>query len=128
MLTAYSIIRFIHIAAVALYMLIFLFGFILLMSGQHERLLLFSHRTRSVNLILLIMLALPGLYLGLSYDFQEGLWFVSKILLLLIVVFFGSYAFKHRKKAAAILTLLILIYIMAISIFKHIDFFRYTGI
>jgi uncharacterized membrane protein len=84
-------------------------------------LLLFSERSRIVNLITLIVIVITGIYLGFKYDFAEGLWFSIKLLILGAAVFAGDYAFKNFNRLTGIFLLLLLAYVIALSILKSPD-------
>jgi hypothetical protein len=86
-----------------------------------EELFLFSEKTRAIHILLLSILVITGIYLGFNYDFDEGKWFVIKLLLLGFAAFIGDYTFKNYHKWGGIVLLLIMAYIIAISITKSVD-------
>ncbi|MGZ5243800.1 MAG: SirB2 family protein [Bacteroidia bacterium] len=120
-MSAYTILLYIHIGAVALYLILLLWRLYHLWTGDEESLLLFSEKTRALNLVFLGITVLSGIYLGFHYDFSEGLWFVVKLGLLIGAAFLGDYAFKTYNKLAGVGVLLLFLYICAISFTKSLD-------
>src|SRR5438105_3755019 len=98
----YHAILFLHIGVVFLYLILLVWRLFYLWFDNEENLLLFSEKSRAVNIILLAFIILSGLYLGFSYDFEEGLWFTIKLALLVISALLGDYAFKNRNKIMGI--------------------------
>lgn len=86
-----------------------------------EDLFLFSERTRAVHILMISIVVITGVYLGFAYDFDEGLWFVIKLLLLGFAAFIGDYTFKNYHKWGGVLLLAILAYVIGISITKSLD-------
>ena len=86
--------------------------------SDNERLLLYQERSKVLNVALLSVLLLSGIYLGFEYDFSEGLWFAIKLLLLGLAAFWGDYAFRNFNKWVAVVVLLLYIYVIFISYTK----------
>ncbi len=120
-MSTYEILKYIHLGAVGFYLVLLLFRLYHLWSGNEENLLLFSERTRAVNIVLLSITVITGIYLGFHYDFSEGMWFVVKLGLLIGSAFIGDYAFKSFNKMAGLVVFLVFIYIIAISFTKSLD-------
>src|SRR5688572_18399662 len=112
-MSIYSILLYIHLGAVALYFVLLLWRLFHLWRGDEETLLLFSEKTRALNIVLLGVTVLTGIYLGFHYDFSEGLWFVVKLGLLISSAFLGDYAFKAFNRIAGIGVFLLFLYICA---------------
>ncbi len=117
----YSILLYIHLAVVGLYFVLLLWRLYHLWSGNEENLLLYSERTRALNVVLLAVTVITGIYLGFHYDFSEGLWFVVKLGLLIASAFLGDYAFKTFNRVAGIGVFLMFLYICAISFTKSLN-------
>jgi hypothetical protein len=92
-----------------------------LWAKDDEDLFLFSEKTRAIHILLLSILVITGIYLGFNYDFDEGRWFVIKLLLLGVAAFLGEYPFKYYHKWGGFVLLLIMAYIIGISITKSWD-------
>ena len=120
-MSIYDIFLYIHLGAVGLYLVLLLWRLFHLWSGNEENLLLFTEKTRAINIILLSLTVITGIYLGFHYDFSEGLWFVVKLGLLIASAFLGDYTFKNFNKIAGIFVLLLFLYIIGISLTKSLD-------
>lgn len=120
-MSTYLILKYIHIGAVILYSILLLWRLYHLWSGNEENLLLYSEKTRALNIVLLGISVITGIYLGFHYDFSEGLWFVVKLGLLIAAAFLGDYAFKTFNRTAGVGVLLIFAYICAISLTKSLN-------
>jgi hypothetical protein len=92
-----------------------------LWAKDDEDLFLFSEKTRAVHVLMLSILVFTGIYLGFNYDFDEGKWFVIKLLLLGFSAFIGDYTFKNYHKWGGLVLLLIMAYVIGISITKSLD-------
>jgi hypothetical protein len=102
-------------------MVLLLFRLYFLWAKDDEELFLFSERTRAAHILMLAILVITGVYLGFAYDFDEGLWFVIKLLLLGFAAFIGDYTFKYYHKWGGVVLLLIMAYVICISITKSLD-------
>ena len=120
-MSTYETLLYIHLGAVGLYLILLLFRLFHLWSGNEENLLLFSERTRAVNIMILAITVITGIYLGFHYDFSEGLWFAVKLGLLIACAFIGDYAFKNFSKVAGVFIFILFLYIIAISFTKSLD-------
>lgn len=117
----YQIFLYIHIAVVCLYMLLLVLRLYYLWAKDDEDLFLFSEKTRALHILMISIVVITGVYLGFTYDFDEGLWFVSKLLLLSFAAFIGDYTFKNYHKWGGVLLLAIMAYVIGISITKSLD-------
>jgi hypothetical protein len=114
----YQLILFLHVLITGIYFIYLSVRTGLLWFSDRERLLLYQERSRVLNIVLLSILLLSGIYLGFEYDFSEGLWFVIKLLLLGLAAFWGDYAFRNFNKWVAALVLLLYLYVILISYTK----------
>lgn len=114
----YEFVVYLHILFVALYLLHFTVRIFYLMKDRHERLFLFTEKSRLTHGIVVTLLAISGLYLGFTYDFAYGSWFVVKLGFIIFIVFMADYAFRNYLKWAGILAYAVYLYTILMSFFK----------
>jgi cytochrome c553 len=110
-----------HVTAVLLYLIIFLIKVIYLLADKQDALQKFRAKTKIVGeMVLPTIFLLTGFYLAAKSPYAGQAWFLLKMILLVAALVLGIITFRRNNKALGIITLLIFIYMFALSYTKSI--------
>jgi mono/diheme cytochrome c family protein len=107
-----------HVFLVVSYTIIFVLKLAFLLYGADGRLQSFRRRTIWLEMIIPALFIFTGIMLALkSHQWTEH-WFLAKLIVMLMVVFLGIQTFRRNSKSLGVFTLLLYIYLYAVSFQK----------
>lgn len=104
-----------HVFLVVSYAVLFLVKLAFLLYNAQGRLDNFRRRTRILEMILPALFLFTGIMLALKSNAWTDPWFLAKMIALLMVIVLGIQTFKRNSRALGVLTLILFIYIFAVS-------------
>jgi uncharacterized membrane protein SirB2 len=104
-----------HVFLVVLYTIIFVVKLVFLLAGWRTRLEAFRRRTRVVEMFLPALFLFTGIMLAIKSTTYADHWFWAKMIALVMATVLGIQTFRRSSRALGVFTLLLLLYVFAVS-------------
>lgn len=112
-----------HVTAVTLFLIFLIFKTFLLIFDKHNLLNKARNKTKVLEIILGILILFSGVYLFVLVGYLQS-YLIAKLILVLIAIPLGIFGLKKENKILATLSVLLFIYIYAVSATKNISLAR----
>ncbi len=103
-----------HVLTVVLFLLIYLIKTVLLLSNKHNILDTFSQKLKVPEMVISFLFLATGIYLWINSGALDT-WFYFKLIAVFASIPLAIIGFKKKKKAFAVISILLLVYAYGVS-------------